>query len=444
MRLAVAILSVLVCAFRAEGAPKVAFPYEATVETEETYVRSGPGSKYYPTGRLQKGDRVTVQRHDPGGWHMIAPPKGSFSWVPAKYVDKGPDSRGTINRNGVAALVGSFESDIRELFQRKLSQGDEVVILGEKQLHPEVGKGPAELWYRIAPPRGEWRWVSGQTLSPAPRDGGELIRSEPFSADGSPGSRSRSGPPLPVADDDSEFAEPLPVATDREPLRNEVPVVENSGNGDSGSIKERPMVRRETRGTPVTPAEVSPRSKKRLDGHLEELDRLDARFRAILDKDPLEWNFDQLEQDYHHLHDDVDSPNLQQMVDTRLTRIADYRKVRAEHAAAAEASANVLRRDAELAEQQRRQEARLAGMRQPRFEGAGVIQKSTLNRPGAPRYVLLAPTGKVLAYLVPVPGLNLDPWVGKSVGLNGNRVAHPDLKTDLITVIRVTPVRLAQ
>jgi hypothetical protein len=375
---------------------------------------------------------------------MIAPPKGSFSWVPAKYVDKTADGRGTINRNGVAALVGSFESDIRELFQRKLSQGDEVVILGEKQLLPEVVKGPAELWYRIAPPRGEWRWISGQTLSPAPRDGEDPIRAEPFSANGASGSRSRTGPPLPVADDDLDFAEPLPVAGNRDSLPHEMAAPGgSSGGGDSNRIKERPIVRREGKGTPEPAAEATPRTKKRLDGHLEDLDRLDARFRAILDKEPIDWNFDQLEQDYQHLNDEVDTANLQQMIETRLTRIADYRKVRAENEAAAAAGAQVLRRDAELAELQRRQEARLAGMRQPRFDGAGVVQRSTLNRPGAPRYVLLAPNGKVLAYLVAVPGLNLEPWVGRSVGLKGSRVAHPELKSDLLTVTAVTPVRLS-
>lgn len=444
MRLAFTILAVLASAFPAEGAPKVSFPYDATIETEETYVRSGPGSKYYPTGKLQKGDRVTVHRHDPGGWHMIAPPRGSFSWVLAKHVDKTADGRGIVNKNGVAARVGSFESDIREIFQRKLSQGDEVVILGEKQLLPDTGKGPAELWYRIAPPRGEWRWVSGQTLSPAPRDGEESIHSAPFGTSGGSATRSRAGPPIPVAEDDLEFAEPLPIARDREPLDDSPRgTAHDHGPGGEPPVKERPLVRREGKALPPIPAESSPRQKKRLNEHLEELDRLDARFKAILDQEPRQWDFDQLEQDYRRLHDEVDAANLQQMVDTRLTRIADYRKVRSEEDAAAAAAATVLRRDAELAEVQKQQEARLAGMRQPRFDGAGIIQRSALNRQGAPRHVLLSPNGKVLAYLASVPGLNLDAWLGRAVGVSGNRVRHPDLKADLITVVRVTPVRLS-
>ncbi|MBL8848846.1 MAG: hypothetical protein JNG89_04150, partial [Planctomycetaceae bacterium] len=57
------------------------FPYEATVQADDVHVRSGPGLRHYPTGKLNSGDHVTVIRHDPGGWYMIAPPAGSFSWI---------------------------------------------------------------------------------------------------------------------------------------------------------------------------------------------------------------------------------------------------------------------------------------------------------------------------------------------------------------------------
>jgi len=63
------------------------FPYQAIITENETYIRSGPGSRYYPTARLSQGANVTVHRHDPGGWYMIAPPSGSFSWIRAEYVD---------------------------------------------------------------------------------------------------------------------------------------------------------------------------------------------------------------------------------------------------------------------------------------------------------------------------------------------------------------------
>src|SRR5579863_5467148 len=56
-------------------------PYEAVIEADEAFARCGPGRNYYPTSKLMRGDRVTVRRHDPGGWFMIDPPAGSFSLI---------------------------------------------------------------------------------------------------------------------------------------------------------------------------------------------------------------------------------------------------------------------------------------------------------------------------------------------------------------------------
>lgn len=440
MRLGLVFVMLLSAATQTDAAPKVAFPYEARIEASETYARSGPGSKYYPTAKLKAGQRVIVHRHDPGGWHQIAPPTGSFSWVQARYVQKTADGRGTINTNDVVAWIGSFESDIREIYQRKLAEGDDVQILGEKQLPPTSGSGPPELWYRIAPLRGEWRWVAGQALSPAPRqtepladDSADDLFNKPIEV----GSQARSAAP---AAESQPFEKPVSRTTERNYLDQET-----SPTGGAGAIVDRPVVRRKGNPSSTHRANAASGAKPdaRLDAQLEELDRLDARFRAILDKDPLEWDFSEVERDYRALRGERVSESVQQMIDVRLTRIEGYRKTRAEHEELERLSQETLQRDAELAEIQRRHEAQLASLRQPLFDGAGVVQRSALRRKGAPQYVLLAPTGKVLAYLVAAPGVNLETWLGRSAGVSGSRVPHPELKADLITVFRLTPVRLS-
>ena len=65
------VIVVLCCAVL--GAEERKFPYQAIVETDGEYVRSGPGPNFYPTDKLKKGDKVTVIRHDLGGWCMITP-----------------------------------------------------------------------------------------------------------------------------------------------------------------------------------------------------------------------------------------------------------------------------------------------------------------------------------------------------------------------------------
>ncbi len=419
-------LAVALLASRAQAAPHVKFPYETTVEVDETYVRSGSSTRYYPTGKLRRGESVIVHRHDPGGWFMIAPPPGSFSWVKAQYVEKTGGDRGVITKNSVVARVGSFESDIREVYQRTLAQGDDVRILGEKLLAPEDGSGQAELWYRIEPPRGEWRWIKGQDVAPPQGHGERVASGDPFEAPLTTERRARSSP---RADDDSpSFERPLADTSHRE---------YNDDRDREAPVAKRPLVRK-----PIRPGNAKP-VDRRQETILDELDRLDARFRSILLKAPLEWDFGELEHDYQSLRSETDSANVRQMIDARLDRIAGYRKTRGEEEELARIQNETARRDAELAEIQRRQEAQLASLRQPKFDGAGVVERSALARPGAPRYVLLAPGGRVLAYLAPAPGISLEGWVGRAAGVSGSRIRHPELKADLITVNRLAPVRLA-
>ena len=79
----------------------------------------------------------------------------------------------------------------------------------------------------------------------------------------------------------------------------------------------------------------------------------------------------------------------------------------------------------------------------PRFDGAGIVQRAATAGTGTPGYVLITPQGRVLAYLQPVRGLNLEPFVGKAMGIYGQRSYRPDLRMDSIVVRSLTPVRLA-
>ena len=82
------------------------------------------------------------------------------------------------------------------------------------------------------------------------------------------------------------------------------------------------------------------------------------------------------------------------------------------------------------------------------FDGAGIIQRSATTYRGAPRHVLLAPGGRILAYLQPDKntnggrGINLDRYLGRAMGVYGSRSFRADLQTDFILVRDLTPVRL--
>src|SRR5688500_15204735 len=141
------------------------FPYTAYINSDDVYVRSGPGQNYYPTSKCKLGEAVEVYRHDPGGWYAIRPPEGSFSWVATRYLRLGRDKIATVNGDRVVARVGSSFSDIRDVIQVRLERGEEVEVLETKTLDAAQG---GEKWAKVAPVSGEFRWVLGKFLDRTP------------------------------------------------------------------------------------------------------------------------------------------------------------------------------------------------------------------------------------------------------------------------------------
>ncbi len=73
------------------------------------------------------------------------------------------------------------------------------------------------------------------------------------------------------------------------------------------------------------------------------------------------------------------------------------------------------------------------------FEESGIIQQAVTENPRAPRHVLLAPNGRILAYLNPRQGVQLDQYVGQSMGVYGARQHGGELQNDIIQVEALEP-----
>lgn len=146
------VVAVLISLAAAAPAAELDFPYQAYVNADDVYVRSGPGRDYYPTDKLRKGQAIEVYRHDPGGWLAIRPPRGSFSWVSSRNLKLSEDDLAVVDSQRVVpARVGSAFSDMRDVIQVRLERDEKVVLL-------EPPKADS-IWCKIAPPAGEFRWV---------------------------------------------------------------------------------------------------------------------------------------------------------------------------------------------------------------------------------------------------------------------------------------------
>jgi len=394
------------------------FPYEAVITENETYVRSGPGSRYYPTARLSQGTKVVVHRHDPGGWYMIAPPEGSFSWIRADYVQTNGQKTGTVTENQVVVRVGTVFGDKREVEQRRLSRGDRVKILGEKSFNTPEG---LVHMFKIAPPRGEFRWVPGQFVAAAD-------------------SIAERTPSRPTTE------KPQPQPQSKQPTED--PFAKSSSQSATRTTENPGVVR--TEQPQATPQEV------------ERLAELDRQFRETVRRKTAAWNFAEIEQGYQELARSASTPAFKDQLDQRFAALAKYQKIKDQYDDFLRLTQETAKRDAQILSGSGMRPETISRPRSPaptitkqapqksttatnpevaRMSGAGIIQRAIVDAPNGPEYVLVSPQGKVLAFLSHAQ-VDLSKHLGKPRGIFGPRTFRTDLQMDFIEVESVTPVRL--
>lgn len=406
------------------------FPYAAQIDIAEEYVRSGPGQKFYPTSKLRRGDRVSVHRHDPGGWVMIAPPEGSFSWIQADYVRRKPPQSGILAENHVIVRVGSQFNDERDWYQLELSKGDLVEILGEKTF--DTDRGPVKM-YKIKPPANEYRWILGRAIVPADLPVRQPIRD---------GDVAGNPPPKNKSPIDANGADPFA----------EGPVSEVD-------LAEKPADRKSVSADPVR--QTGPKASE-LEQMRSGLAAVDEEFRLMIKEEPTAWNLAKVEQQYHDLKTVSDLPAYQTQLKLRLDAVARYARIKQEYDEFQRVTTETRQRDAQLLS------LRNGSLTQPpatepatppaattppatarpgpnlpkTFDGAGVIQRAAANGRVGPVYALVAPGGRFLAYLQPAPGVDLNPYLGQAMGVIGQRSYRQELNAELIVVRSLTPVKL--
>lgn len=167
-------------------------PYDVYVDQEQVVARCGPGGEYYRTDPLRHGQKLEVYLEAEKGWLGVRPPEGSFSWVTADAIQLDRSGKvGKVIEDGTLSWIGTHLGKARKyLWQVQLAAGETVTILGRAER--EGPDGP-QLWYRIGPPAGEFRWVHRDQVVENPE---ELLRDKP-----KPNDRYAQGTP--------ELAEPI-------------------------------------------------------------------------------------------------------------------------------------------------------------------------------------------------------------------------------------------
>ncbi|WP_437204947.1 SH3 domain-containing protein [Planctomicrobium sp. SH664] len=441
----------LVCSSPLAGfSAEPASTYQGTVVGEDVEVRCGPGAQFYVTGKLKMNDLVTVRRHDHGGWYMIDPPAGSFSWIDATLVDRVSPERGVVaitpeeNRLPRAIVrIGSEFSEEHSFSGRELFNGDEVTILGEQTLRGPRG---AVRMLKIAPPAQEFRWVKGEFIVPNSKQIQQQLAVDPFQVP-------------------AEHRQRL-VTENRSPLLS-------------------PATATDEKVAEAAPAELpTTPSQKKISDEFDLLSKIDQDYSDMVAKPASEWVLDPIIARYEQLKASA-SPQIVAMIDQRMPVVQKRQEIAGHYQRFLKVAAETSERDAQLLGTQasfQQAEAPVVENPQPamamplqetprmlspaaatshpiapasatqpaasptgksKFSGAGMVQQ-VLPTPGLPPYVLVAPDGRFLAFLKPAEGVAMDEWIGKAAAMTGPRAFDNAVGGDVIQVESVSAVQLTK
>ena len=362
----------------------------------------------------------------------------------------------------VAVWIGSQFSDEHRYYGRQLANGDEVRILGQKSVPSDAG--PAT-YFKIAPPRHEYRWVKGDFIVPL-SEADKIIATPPLA--GAVTTPTISAAPEQADPFTNSFSAQQTMKAPGFPPEQTSTLLERelTRGIDSGAVRSTQPP------NSVTMAERA------------QLYDLDAQLKTMIAQTPNHWDLESMERAYRELHA-ASGPSVGAQIDSRLAAIENRKRIKAEFDAFLSVTSRTEQRDAELLSMQqsiagkpinpvqvdlgrtptsspqfpgqpvpayphgansptRQQQApqRPTQTSSPQMDGAGVVQRLPRPQPGLPEHALLTPEGRVLAYLQPGQGVQLDQYLGQSMGVIGTRSFDPRLRNDLIVVERLTPVQL--
>jgi hypothetical protein len=456
-------------------------PHEMTVGEHGLDVRSGPGQTFYVTDHLRPGTVIEVYRSGAGGWLGIRPPAGSYSWVRQAQLQR-------TNTSGVAksveedvvCRVGSRVVRTPELVcQVRLRQGELVEVL-EEQTATDDGSSE-EVWCRIAPPAGEFRWVWAADLAPKPAASkpAAIAATEPAR----PAAAAATSPPVgsskPVSETNTDGWQvrssrlraggdesPAPGASGASAARETVRIVESpartappsptrpnrtpdaalprtTSNASStvGPAGSTPASPRATAGPTDKPTAVesdggNPHWITRDRAVRGDVSQLELELAAMVSQEMRAWRLDALRQRVEAATASLTSDSEKARAGHLLRRIREFAELE-NRMVQAHLDVGPVTAAGPLVASEAPASVAPESLSGTRYDGSGWLVSVHSPTRTAPPYALLNAEGDVLQYVSPSPGLNLHRYERRQVGIYGQRNQLPSLSKPHLTAERI-------
>jgi hypothetical protein len=469
------------------------YPYPAYVNGPQAEVLAGPARKFYKTHDLYAGDEVQVFKRDAAGWLGIRPPEDSFSWIPENVVE-GTDDEGVYRvLEETPAWIGTTLETVQEhKYQVKLRPGELVEVIGDKQVKTRAG---VEIWLKIAPPAGEFRWIHISQISRSPPREQDLAASYEGSKARSPRTvrewqdsaaaigtgvarakqslatlstfhkdlpgkipqQSLSLTDLESAQAAAKEAETIRLADHQQP----VTIHRNPGPAGDGFVPRKPRKHENSAGVPAPATELRMTSREQLQNSLQSGSRNPVRAESTKQSDDIAgtfdaaaagealrqldlelslrvaqpretWNLEPIRKQVQAFVDQGGTPQERGQARLLLAKIRGFEET------------FELPNDPLLAA--RTANASALSPAAPRYDGVGLLQP-VLSRDGqnniAP-YAIVDSDGNPVAFVTPGPGMNLRRYENKPVGIYGKRGIIEALRKPHLVAERVIDLSIAR
>jgi uncharacterized protein YgiM (DUF1202 family) len=390
---------------------KNSFP--GIVNAPAVFARCGPADSYYPTVKLEKGDKVTVVGIKLE-WLKIVPPTGSFCYISKAFVDRtGDGTSGKVNKDGVNVRAGSTQNMLKVVPLCTLATGEDVKIIGDQ-----------DEYYKIVPPAGKaFVYINRQYVDPDP-----------------------AGKPDPLDKTAAKLEEPKPSTSTEKPTR--------IARGSGTEMKTSPLGEGSEGGSPTTtktastlPTEAVASTKPSDDVVAIETmyDKAEAEFAATAGKPLDQQPIAALAAQYQTLvASDKLAPTLHRIAESRAATLKLRAAAAGEMAAAKAAQEALSKRQMALQAERKELEEQLAAKGVASYTAVGELQSSSLQQGAKILYRLTDPAnGRTVCYIRTDDGKFLT-MMGKFIGVHGELSTDPQLSVKVIAPTDVSPVDAAK
>ncbi len=381
--------------------------FEGQINSNAVFVRSGPSENFYPTQKLDRGTPVTVVGIK-FNWLKIAPPKGSFSYVPKAYVQRhGDGTEGSVMNDQPANVrAGSEVNPMKSTVQTRLQPGQRVRILGEQ-----------DEYFKIEPPEGAYLYVDAKFVDPVRRIGpaapGEIAAAEP---------KQDPAPADAPAPDDA-------VARTTTPAEGDLPVEALS---TAPSTQDAGPATQDTIAAATAPT-TGP-AENEAPAVAAQFDELEGQFKEASGRALTEQPLDELSQGYGKLGAEQNLPRpIRRVVDARLAALKVRTEARESYLVLKKSQDELQQKQMALAAEREELQERIKQNEVKVFAAVGVLRTSSLQLGGELLYRLTDPdTGRTVVYVRGGDG-TIPALMNQFVGVQGTLASDPQLNLKVIT-----------